>query len=695
MNSTHNRQTFYIGVLPTYPHPRHYSCKQANRKTQDLRLEKYTMQGDTQPLWRPAQARVEQTILYDFQRVMEERWGVTFDDFSSFWRWTVEEDEKFWLSLWDYCDVIAEMRGERVVIDKHRMPGARWFPDALISYPENLLRRRDNGVAIVFWGEDQVRRELTFKEVYDQVSRTTQALHAMGVVKGDRVAGFMPNMPETIIAMLATTSLGAIWSSCSPDFGVKGLLDRFGQISPKVLFAADGYFYNGKSFDCLERVAAIHDELDTLEQTVLVQYSRQDPPIDNLSKTILFDAFIEEFQPGDIAFEYVEFNDPLVILYSSGTTGMPKCIVHGHGGSLLQNLKEHRLHSDIRPGDRLYYFTTCGWMMWNWLVAGLASGATLLLYDGSPFYPDGNIIFDYADAAGMTVFGTSAKYIDAVKNKGLSPKDTHDLSAVKAILTTGSVLVPESFDFVYQHIKSDICLSSISGGTDIMGCFLGGNPTGPVWRGELQTRALGMAVDVFDSDGNAVRGERGELVCTSSFPSMPVAFWNDPDSLKYQEAYFDVFPNVWRHGDWCELTEHDGMIIFGRSDAVLNPGGVRIGTAEIYRQVEQLDEVEEGLVIGQEWEDDTRVVLFVRLREGLVLDDLLIDCIRMQVRQNASPRHVPAKILQVPDIPRTISGKITELAVREVVHGRIVQNIDAMANPQALEHYKNRPELAT
>ncbi len=653
------------------------------------------MQGDAQPLWEPAQDRVEQTTLYAFMRAMEERWDETFIDFSAFWRWTVEEDEKFWLSLWDYCDVVAEKRGERIVEHKHRMPGARWFPDARLSYPENLLRRRDDAVAMVFWGEDQVRRELTFNEVYDQVSCTAQALAAMGVAKGDRVAGFMPNMPETIIAMLATTSLGAIWSSCSPDFGVKGLLDRFGQITPKVLFAGDGYFYNGKPFDSLERVAAVQAELDSLECTVVVPYSRQDPPIGDLALTVRFDEFSGAYQPGDIAFERVDFNDPLVILYSSGTTGMPKCIVHGHGGSLLQNLKEHRLHSDIKPGDRLYYFTTCGWMMWNWLAAGLASEATLLLYDGSPFYPDGNTIFDYADAAGMTVFGTSAKYIDAVKNQGLSPKDTHDLSTVKAILTTGSVLVPESFDFVYQHIKSDVCLSSISGGTDIMGCFAGGNPTGSVWRGELQTRALGMAVDVFDADGHSVRGERGELVCTSSFPSMPVSFWNDSDGSKYHDAYFDVFANVWRHGDWCELTDHDGMIIFGRSDAVLNPGGVRIGTAEIYRQVEQLDEVEEGLVIGQEWEGDTRVVLFVRLREGLELDDALVDRIRTQIRQNASPRHVPAKILQVPDLPRTISGKITELAVREIIHGRPVRNTDAMANPQALEHYKDRPELAT
>ena len=652
------------------------------------------MQGDTQPLWTPAADRAEQTNMHAFMRAMEERWDVAFRDFSAFWRWTVEEDEKFWLSLWDFCGIVAETRGGRIVTGKRRMPGARWFPDAHLSFPENLLRRRDDAAAMIFWGEDRVRRELTFNEVYDQVSRTAQALAAMGVTKGDRVAGFMPNMPETIIAMLATTSLGAIWSSCSPDFGVKGLLDRFGQIAPKVLFAGDGYFYNGKQFDSLERVAAIQKELGSLERTVVVPYARDEPPTGGLSRTVLFEDFVAGYEAGNIDFVQVNFNDPLVILYSSGTTGMPKCIVHGHGGSLLQNLKEHRLHSDIKSGDRLYYFTTCGWMMWNWLAAGLASEATLLLYDGSPFHPDGNAIFDYADAAEMTVFGTSAKYIDAVRNQGLSPIDSHDLSSVKAILTTGSVLVPESFDFVYEHIKKDVCLSSISGGTDIMGCFVGGNPTGPVWRGELQARALGMAVDVFDAEGNSVRGERGELVCTSSFPSMPVSFWNDPDGSRYREAYFEVYPGVWRHGDWCELTEHDGMIIFGRSDAVLNPGGVRIGTAEIYRQVERLEEVEEGLVIGQEWQGDTRVVLFVRLREGLTLDDDLVDRIKTQIRRNASPRHVPARILQVPDVPRTISGKITELAVREVVHGRPVKNTDAMANPEALEYYRCRPELA-
>ena len=652
------------------------------------------MQGDTQPLWTPAADRAEQTNMRSFMRAMEERWDVAFRDFSAFWRWTVEEDEKFWLSLWDFCGIAAETRGGRIVTGKCRMPSARWFPDARLSFPENLLRRRDDAAAMIFWGEDRVRRELTFNEVYDQVSRTAQALAAMGVTKGDRVAGFMPNMPETIIAMLATTSLGAIWSSCSPDFGVKGLLDRFGQIAPKVLFAGDGYFYNGKQFDSLERVAAIQKELGSLERTVVVPYARDEPTTGGLSRTVLFEDFVAGYEAGDIDFVQVNFNDPLVILYSSGTTGMPKCIVHGHGGSLLQNLKEHRLHSDIKSGDRLFYFTTCGWMMWNWLAAGLASEATLLLYDGSPFHPDGNAIFDYADAAGMTVFGTSAKYIDAVRNQGLSPIDSHDLSSVKAILTTGSVLVPESFDFVYEHIKKDVCLSSISGGTDIMGCFVGGNPTGPVWRGELQARALGMAVDVFDAEGNSVQGERGELVCTSSFPSMPVSFWNDPDGSRYLEAYFEVYPGVWRHGDWCELTEHDGMVIYGRSDAVLNPGGVRIGTAEIYRQVERLEEVEEGLVIGQEWKGDTRVVLFVRLREGLTLDDDLVDRIKTQIRRNASPRHVPARILQVPDVPRTISGKITELAVREVVHGRPVKNADAMANPEALEHYRGRPELA-
>jgi len=505
----------------------------------------------------------------------------------------------------------------------------------------------------------------------------------------------MPNLPGTVIAMLAATSIGAIWSSCSPDFGVQGVLDRFGQIEPKVLFAADGYFYNGKTIHIVDRLKAIAENLPSLQKIIVVPYTRRDPDIDDIPHAIDVHEFMAPYQPREIGFERLPFDHPLYIMYSSGTTGVPKCIVHGAGGTLLQHLKEHVLHTDIKPGDRLFYFTTCGWMMWNWLVSGLAARATLLLYDGSPFVAAGNILFDYADAENMKVFGTSAKYIDAAAKLGLEPKKTHKLAALGSMLSTGSPLVPESFDYVYHGIKSDIQLASISGGTDIISCFALGNPLLPVWRGELQCRGLGLKVEVFNNDGQPVRGEKGELVCTAPFPSMPVGFWNDHDGAKYRAAYFERFPGVWCHGDYVELTAHDGLIIYGRSDAVLNPGGVRIGTAEIYRQVEQLDEVVESIVIGQDWEHDVRIVLFVRLRAGLKLDAALIDRIRKHIRDNATPRHVPAKIVQVGDIPRTKNGKIVELAVRDVVHGRPIRNIEALANPEALALYKDIPELQT
>jgi acetoacetyl-CoA synthetase len=489
--------------------------------------------------------------------------------------------------------------------------------------------------------------------------------------------------------MLATASLGAIWSSCSPDFGVQGVLDRFGQIEPKVLFCADGYIYGGKEFDCQDRVEAVLARLPSVEECVVIDYLGR-PATAGVSLL----EFVEPFEPGEMRFEQVEFNHPLCILYSSGTTGVPKCIVHGTGGTLLQHLKEHRLHSDVKPGDRLFYFTTLGWMMWNWLVSGLASGATLLLYDGSPFVERGRMLFDFAEATRMTHFGTSAKFIDAIAKVGLKPKETHRLEDLRTVLSTGSPLLPEGFDYIYEHVKSDVCVSSISGGTDIVSCFVLGNPAGPVWRGEIQAKGLGMAVEVFDDAGKSLRGEKGELVCTRPFPSMPLGFWNDPDGAKYRAAYFEKYPNVWRHGDWCEITAHGGIVIYGRSDAVLNPGGVRIGTAEIYRQVEQLGEVLESLVIGQEWQGDVRVVLFVKLKEGLSLSEELILSIKRQIRENTTPRHVPAKVLQVVDIPRTKSGKIVELAVRETVHGRPVKNLEALANPEALEHFRNRAELA-
>jgi acetoacetyl-CoA synthetase len=628
------------------------------------------------PLWTPDAARAARTGMGRFMQLAGKK------DYADLHRWSVEKSEDFWELVWRFCEVRGEPGGLRLA-NGECMPGAKWFPEGRLNFAENLLREADDAPAMVFWGEDQVKRRVSRRELRDSVSRLQQALRAQGVGKGDRVAGYLPNMPEAVAATLATASLGAIWSSCSPDFGVQGVLDRFGQIEPKVLFCADRYLYSGKEFSLAEKNAQVLAGLPSVRKAVTVRYGDGG-----------FGDFAEGFVPGALAFDRVEFNHPLYILYSSGTTGVPKCIVHGTGGTLLQHLKEHRLHSDVNAGDRLFYFTTLGWMMWNWLVSGLASGATLLLYDGSPFVQRGRILFDYADAEGMTHLGTSAKYIDAIAKLNLKPKDTHRLEHLRAVLSTGSPLVAESFDYVYRNIKDDVCLSSISGGTDIVSCFVLGNPVLPVWRGEIQCRGLGLAVEVFDDEGRSLEGEKGELVCTRPFPAMPVGFWNDPDGSRYRAAYFEKYPNVWRHGDWCEITRHGGIVIYGRSDAVLNPGGVRIGTAEIYRQVESLDEVVESLVIGQDWEDDVRVVLFVKLREGLALDDALVARIKKRIRDNTTPRHVPAKVLQVGDIPRTKSGKIVELAVRNVVHGRPVKNVEALANPEALEHFRDRKELA-
>jgi acetoacetyl-CoA synthetase len=647
----------------------------------------------TKPLWEPSAERIENANITAFARSLGEEWGVRLDGYDALWRFSVDQKEKFWRTVWRDCGVIAETQGETVIADPDKLPGARFFPDARLNFAQNLLRRRDGETAIVFRGEDKVNRRLSYGELYDTVSRLAGALRAAGIGPGDRVAGYLPNMPETIMAMLAAASLGAVWSSCSPDFGIQGVLDRFGQIEPKVLFGVEGYHYNGKAHDCLEKLAAIAAGLPGLQRVVIVTYTRESPDIGGVAKAVMLEDFLAGHAAGEIDFVQMPFNAPLYILYSSGTTGVPKCIVHGAGGILLKHLTEHRLHSDVKRDDRVFYFTTCGWMMWNWLASALACEARVLLYDGSPFHPDGNALFDYAQAEGATLFGTSAKFIDAAKNAGIAPVETHDLSTVRSLLSTGSPLVPESFDYVYERIKRDVHLASISGGTDICGCFVLGNPAGPVWRGEIQARALGLAVDVFDDEGRPVRGEKGELVCTNAFPSMPVGFWNDPDGAKYRAAYFERFPNVWCHGDYVALTEHDGMVIYGRSDATLNPGGVRIGTAEIYRQVEQMDEVLEGLVIGQEWQGDTRVVLFVVLRPGIALDEALTDRIKRLIRNNTTPRHVPARIVQVADIPRTKSNKIVELAVREVVHGRPVKNKEALANPEALAHFADRPEL--
>ncbi len=622
-----------------------------------------------EPLWTPSGDRVARANLTRFGR------GQSYAELHA---WSVARPIEFWDALWDFT-AIRGVKGARVAIDLDRMPGARFFPDATLNFAENCLREDGDGPAIVAVAEGGVRRTLSWRALREEVAACAGAMRALGIRPGDRVAAYLPNTPQAIVAVLGAASIGAVWSSCSPDFGVQGVLDRFGQIEPRLLIAAGDYQYGGKTFDLRAKVAEIAARLPSLRRAIVGDDEWR--------------AFLEPHRGAPLRFEPLPFEHPLYILYSSGTTGVPKCIVHGAGGTLIQHLKEHQLHCDIHPGDRVFYFTTLGWMMWNWLVTVLASRATILLYDGSPFHPDGNRLFTFADDSGMTLFGTSAKFIDAVAKAGLRPRETHSLAAMRTMTSTGSPLGPESFDFVYAHVKPDVHLASISGGTDIVGCFVGGNPTGPVWRGEIQCRALGMAVDVWNEDGKPVREEKGQLVCTAPFPSMPVGFWNDPGGRRYHAAYFERFPGVWTHGDYCELTRHDGVIIYGRSDAVLNPGGVRIGTAEIYRQVEQLPEVVESLVIGQQWEGDERIVLFVKLRDGLTLDPPLVDRIRACIRANATPRHVPARVVQVREIPRTKNGKIVELAVRDVVHGRPVRNREALANPEALTEYMDRIEL--
>jgi len=653
---------------------------------------------DDTPLWQPDAERIAGTRLSAFIRFVEQRHAQSLADYTMLHRWSITQRAEFWSAVWDFCGVVGH-RGPRDLLDGDRMPGAKWFPDARLNFARNLLRRRGDGDAIVFNGEEKVSRRISQAELYLEVARLAAALREAGVGAGDRVAAYMPNMPETIIAMLATASLGAIFSSASQDFGVQGVLDRFGQIEPKVLIAADGAFYGGKHLDAMARIAEIVAQLPTLVATVVVPYIHAAHEVSDIQNGTMWNDFTSPHRAvTEIEFVDMPFDAPLYILFSSGTTGAPKCIVHGAGGTLLQHLKEHQLHSDIRPGDRVFYFTTCGWMMWNWLASALASDATLLLYDGSPFAGRGSVLWDFVRDERCSLFGTSAKYLDAAAKLGLKPAATHDLTPLRAVLSTGSPLSPEGFEYVYRDIKSDVCLSSVSGGTDIVSCFVLGNPNGPVWRGELQAKGLGLAVEVFDEHGKAVVGEKGELVCTRAFPCMPVAFWNDPDGARYHAAYFERFGGIWCHGDWSEEIHHGdghlGMVIYGRSDATLNPGGVRIGTAEIYRQVEKLPEVMESIVIGQDFDGDVRVVLFVRLREGVALDEELVSRIKHVIRENASPRHVPARILQVPDIPRTKSGKIVELAVRSVVHGQGVKNIEALANPEALDYFRGRAELS-
>jgi acetoacetyl-CoA synthetase len=648
----------------------------------------------TEPLWTPSPEHAQTTHLARFIDRIGSRVAPEVVDYDGLYRFSIEQPESFWSAVWEFGEVRASVRGDRITAGWPAMPGTRWFPDARLNFAENLLRRRDDGTAIEFATEGGLRRRLSWAELADQVARAAEGLRQAGVGQGDRVAGYLPNLPETVIAMLATSSIGAIWSSCSPDFGVQGVLDRFGQIRPKVLFAAAAYRYNGKTHDCTARLAELLPQLPSVERLVLVPHVADSvDPAGLGTKAVLWDDFAVA-NPPPLEFAQLPFDHPLYILYSSGTTGVPKCIVHGAGGTLLQHLKELLLHTDLRRDDRFFYFTTCGWMMWNWLVSGLAVGATLVLYDGSPFHPDGNLLWDLADELEIAIFGTSAKWIAACDKAGVKPRQTHELEKLRAILSTGSPLLPESFDYVYRDIKADVQLSSISGGTDIVSCFALGNPLLPVYSGELQCRGLGMKVEIRDDDGQVVEDETGELTCSQPFPSMPVMFWNDADGSRYRAAYFEKFEGLWSHGDYARLTPRGGVVIYGRSDATLNPGGVRIGTAEIYRQVEKLDEVLESLCVGQQWDDDVRVVLFVVLRDGVALDLALIERIRSTIRANTTPRHVPARVIAVPELPRTVSGKITELAVRDVIHGRPVKNTSALANPEALEHFRDRAELA-
>jgi acetoacetyl-CoA synthetase len=645
-----------------------------------------------EPLWTPSADRIAAAQLTTFAQAIQADHGVRVGDYAALHAWSVERPEAFWPAVWRFADVLGDGPGPALGAGAGRMPGAEWFPEARLNFAENLLRRGDDGPALLFRGEQGASRRVSHAQLRQDVAAFAAALRSFGVGRGDRVGAVLPNLPETVTAALATASLGAVWSSCSPDFGARGVLDRFQQIAPKVLITADGYLYGGRRHPLLERSAEIHGQLESVEHWVVVPHLEREPELPG--GAVCFDTLVSRHAGASLRFERLPFDHPLYILYSSGTTGPPKCIVHGAGGTLLQHLKEQRLHVDLRPDDRLFYFTTCGWMMWNWLVSGLASQATLCLYDGSPSHPDVRVLFEWAEAERIDVFGTSAKFIDAVAKSGFAPGEQFDLSKVRTLLSTGSPLSPEGFDFVYEKIGKDLCLSSISGGTDIVSCFVLGAPTLPVWRGEIQAKGLGMKVEIYDERGISVRGEKGELVCTAPFPSMPIGFWNDADGSRYRAAYFERFPGVWCHGDYAELTEHEGVIIHGRSDAVLNPGGVRIGTAEIYRQVEQLPEVVEGIVVGQEWKGDVRIVLFVVLRDGLELDDAMRERIVARVRANATPRHVPARIVQVADIPRTRSGKIVELAVREVVHGRPVKNREALANPEALAHFEGREELS-
>ena len=651
----------------------------------------------TQALWTPTDAQIAQTKTKHYLDTLNKNYNLTCQSMDDLHAWSIANKEDFWQSIWDYCGVIASKPASKVFWPGKTMRESCFFKDAELNFAENLLRKRGPDTALVFWGEDKLKRKLSFDDLYEKVSLFAQALKAQGVKPGDRVAAVIPNTPEAVIGMLATASIGAVWSSCSPDFGVQGIVDRFGQIAPKILICVEGYYYNGKWFDMTEKLEGVEAAIPAIEKIIVVPYDGAVLKEDfaHISKSVSLKTFTTDARPAQtINFAQMPFNHPLYIMFSSGTTGAPKCIVHGAGGTLIQHLKEHQIHSDVRPGDRVFYFTTCGWMMWNWLVSALASEATLLLYDGSPFAPDGNILFDYAQAEKMTLFGTAAKYIDALEKAAVRPKNTHDLSSIRVMTSTGSPLSHESFQFVYDHIKSDLCLSSISGGTDIVSCFALGNPIGSVYSGELQTRGLGMDVRILDDEGASVTAQKGELTCHTPFPCQPIYFWNDPDEDKFKSAYFSQDEQIWFHGDYVELTNQKGMIFYGRSDAVLNPGGVRIGTAEIYRQVQLVDEVLESIAVGQDWDSDVRVVLFVKLRENIALTEKLSDKIKHTIRQNTTPRHVPAKVVSIADIPRTKSGKIVEIAVRDAIHGKKIKNKEALSNPEAIDLYYNISDLS-
>jgi acetoacetyl-CoA synthetase len=647
------------------------------------------------PLWTPSKEQIEGANITAFMRAAATAWNVDPPDYAALYKWSIRHPDQFWQLLWDFTGVIASHRGDTIIENQHSMLEARWFPEARLNFAENLLRRRDDATAIVLWSEAGIRRRVSYRELYDHVSRLARALTELGIKKDDRVGAVLPNIPETLMCMLAVNSLGAIWSCCSPDFGVQGAVDRLGQVAPKLLFGTDGYYYNGKFYDALPRLAETQKRLPSLEHVILVPFIDSKRVQNHPQEWLEFNRLIADSPAATIPFARLPFDQPAFILFTSGTTGAPKCILHAAGRSLLKLLKEHWLHFDVKPDDAFFYFTTTGWNMWYTLITAIAAGGTILMYEGSPFHPKKDILFDFADAENMAIFGASPKYFDTMRKFGLSPIKTHRLSALRTVLSTGAPLSADSFDYVYEGIKQNVRLSSISGGTELMATFANGNPIGPVWRSELQARALGMQVEVFDEDGNSVVGQKGELVCTAPFVSRPLCFLNDPGNQRYYETYFSRFPGVWYHGDYAEITDHDGLIIYGRSDATLKPGGVRVGTSEIYRPVESLDEVVDALVVGQEWNDDIRIVLFVKLRDDLKLDAELVGKIVRQIRDYATPRHVPAKVIQVPEIPYTLNGKKTELAVHSVIHGKPVRNTSSIANPRVLEYFRDLPELRT